>query len=403
MTNETVAALDTLNRIREAWAKLPKPNLEIPGFDYDEVTRLIKETQNLNGLKGSSQKDYAELLLSRVVIPSVDVVDPSQAGLVLFHQLVSMERALVLLAPPRVSEDIEVDIAKYKDDISEIRKIADELKAALPLIERQAELVRDEVQQIRRASEIEAKKNSGMNSVQISLSGPSISIGALREELKKLSEATKELIRGQGIRRVEGAFSRVLRWAQESFSKVTQIGQSKSRFDLSASLNKVGQKAAGALLIAKRMILSTIRKRKEVSVKAVAGAFSDGNYAIEYHLTEENKIFLDQFLAASRGNSIREALVQKYLNPVATSLNSGLQTVIFDVFKLKHETAYIKPVYWSKYGKFDGKRIQEITQAVEDLLGRISDLDYIGWSTPSDALKILGFSAEADALGGLRR
>jgi hypothetical protein len=143
MTNEIVTALDTLSRIREAWAKLPRPNVEIPGFDYDEVTRLVRETQNLSGLKGNSQKDYAELLLSKVVIPNVDVSDPSQAGLILFHQLVSMERALVLLAPPRVSEDLEIDMEKYKDDISEIRRIADDLKAALPVIERQAELVRD--------------------------------------------------------------------------------------------------------------------------------------------------------------------------------------------------------------------------------------------------------------------
>jgi hypothetical protein len=282
MTNEIVTALDTLSRIREAWAKLPRPNVEIPGFDYDEVTRLVRETQNLSGLKGNSQKDYAELLLSKVVIPNVDVSDPSQAGLILFHQLVSMERALVLLAPPRVSEDLEIDMEKYKDDISEIRRIADDLKAALPVIERQAELVRDEVQKIRLAAENEAKKNTGINSVQLSLSGPSISIGVLRDELKRLSSATKELVHGHGVRRVEGALSRILRWAQESFSRVAQIGQSKSRFDLSASINKVGQKAAGALLIAKRIILSSLKKRKEVSVKAVAGAFSDKNYAIEY-------------------------------------------------------------------------------------------------------------------------
>jgi hypothetical protein len=403
MTNEIVTALDTLSRIREAWAKLPRPNVEIPGFDYDEVTRLVRETQNLSGLKGNSQKDYAELLLSKVVIPNVDVSDPSQAGLILFHQLVSMERALVLLAPPRVSEDLEIDMEKYKDDISEIRRIADDLKAALPVIERQAELVRDEVQKIRLAAENEAKKNTGINSVQLSLSGPSISIGVLRDELKRLSSATKELVHGHGVRRVEGALSRILRWAQESFSRVAQIGQSKSRFDLSASINKVGQKAAGALLIAKRIILSSLKKRKEVSVKAVAGAFSDKNYAIEYHLTEENRLYLEQFVAASRGNGVREAIVEKYLNPSVTSWSSSLQSTIFEVFKLKHETTYVAPLYWSKYGKFDGRRIQSITQAVEDLLGRISDPDHIGWSSPTDALKILGFGPEENAFGKFDR
>lgn len=395
MSSEAKEHLETLAKLREAWKDAPRPNLDIPGFDYNEVSRLIGDTELLDRLSGVGRREYAEALLSKVVVPALELDDPSQSGLVVFHQVATLEWSLEALGPQKSDGELEISIDTYKDDIEEIRRISQELKSAMPLLEEQAAKIAEELKSLRATAEKEAERHRGLGGVQVGLSGPTISVATIREETVRLVQSVSTLSNGKGIRNVEKYLSRILRWAQNSFSTVLRLEKVKSRFDLSLTINKLGQRAAKALVITKRVILSSLQRRKELTTRAIAGSFSDRNYDIEYHITDHNRDYLNNFLKASNDTSKAgvSATIDTFLNPGVTSWKSGLQGVIFDCFKLKRETKYIEPQYWEKTEKFDSKRVFRIRTAVEEMLARVNDADFVGSVDPADALMELGFVA----------
>ncbi len=393
MKPDLQTSFNKLREIRDCWKALNRPNEEISGFDFDDVSMAINETQALELLRGKQLEEYAESLIERVTPPPIDHEEPPYSALVVHFHLSAAEKALKTFLP-RAPDTITLDANEHAHEIQQLREYIEEMNQTIPLLEQQASEMKKQVTEVKDIVSADQKASQGINGIQLGLFGVTASVGNIKSALSSASRSLSFPSDPGVISKVESKIKSVLDWAQNAYRRVLGANPTKESVTLAVTINRLGRKAAQALTVAKQIIISNLRRRNEVSTKKIMGSFSVRDYAVEFEIGGKDLEYIDRLLESSEEAGFdHKTFFERHIN---TETSSGyprdvLQTVIFNSFFLKREMSRIEPKFFPRNTEYNKRACQNILKSVMVLRKRVDDENYIGPITPLEALHHLGY------------
>jgi hypothetical protein len=393
--NDHSKALQTLSEIRAAWAITPKPNAEIPDFDFEFTSKLIASTERFEEMGIDEIYIATNAIISELVVPLCEISEPPPSILLIHYRLSVFEKTLKsILPPPAPNIDFYVD--EGDKEITELKSFLEDVKTLIPQLQKEAEAVKIELQNINNTLEKNNEMNSGLNSVQVGALGISVSVSTIREQVGVASRALGQISARGALNNVIGAIRSIIRSAKWIFDRKVEETKAPSRFAFLLTLSKLAESATSALLSAKRLFARSFRNDVAPFSRSVQGAIPIENYLIQFKFSDKDRTWLDAFLRAGRSAKRNDdRFIEFYLNPdrSTASPSETVQSVVFSCIVLKKEIAHVTSVYWGFGKSFNSFQINTVLDGVETLLAIcLRENSYKERMEAKKALAVLGFA-----------